>query len=51
VDRLAKVSRTMIEIQKIRSESEMRATTVGGDVDVVKVTANGVEWIRGRPAD
>jgi hypothetical protein len=51
VDRLAEAARTMIEIQKIRSESEMRATTVGGDVDVVKVTAYGVEWIRGRPAD
>jgi hypothetical protein len=51
VDRLAEVSRTMIEIQKIRSESEMRPTTVGGDVDVVKITANGVDWIRGRPAD
>lgn len=51
VDRLAEVSRTMIEIQKIRSESEMRPTTVGGDVDVVKITANGVDWIRGRAAD
>jgi hypothetical protein len=51
VDRLAEVSRTMIEIQKIRSESELRPTTVGGEVDVVKVTANGVEWIRGRAAD
>ena len=51
VDRLAEVSRTMIEIQKIRSESELRPTTVGGEVDVVKVTANGVEWVRGRAAD
>jgi hypothetical protein len=51
VERLSEVARTMIEIQKIRSESELRPTTVGGDVDVVKITVNGVEWIRGRSAD
>lgn len=49
LDRLAQIARTLIELQKIRSETESNVNSVGGEVDVVKITVDrGVEWIRGR---
>ena len=51
LDRMSEIARTLIEIQKIRSESNNAPTTVAGDVDVVRISDAGVHWVRGRAAD
>lgn len=51
LERISEIARTLIEIQKIRSESNSAPTTVAGDVDVVRISDSGVQWIRGRAAD
>lgn len=49
VDRLAELASTLVELQKIRSETDPGVNSVGGDVDVAVITADrGVEWVRGR---